>query len=123
MMIHLDTSFLIRMLDRGTPEARFLEALDPEESVVVSAVAWAEFLCGPIKRAEQDLALRIVDSHRDLTVEHAGIAARLFNESGRRRNSLSDCMIAAIAIHDGARLATANHADFRRFEAAGLKLA
>ena len=71
---------------------------------------------------EEELALRIVDAHRDLTLEHARIAAGLFNESGRRRNSLSDCMIAAAAIHDGACLATANLADFRRFTSAGLKL-
>ena len=121
-MIHLDTSFLIRMLDRGSAEARFLEATDPDEAVVVSTIAWAEFLCGPIEAPEQELAQQIVDSHRDLTIEHAGIAARLFNESGRRRRSLSDCLIAAAAIHDGARLATANLADFRRFASAGLKL-
>ena len=121
-MIHLDTSFLIRMLDRGSAEARFLEATDPDEPVVVSTIAWAEFLCGPIEAPERELAQQIVDGHRDLTVEHAGIAARLFNESGRRRRSLSDCLIAAAAIHDGARLATANLADFRRFASAGLKL-
>jgi len=121
-MIHLDTSFLIRMLRRGSPEARFLESADPDEPVMVSAIAWAEFLCGPMEPAEEELALRIVDGHRDLTFEHAGIAARLFNESGRRRSSLSDCLIAAAAIHDGARLATANLADFRRFASAGLKL-
>lgn len=121
-MIRLDASFLIRMLKRRSAEARFLEVSDPEEPVVVSAVAWTEFLCGPIEPAEEELALRIVDGHRDLTFEHAGIAARLFNESGRRRSSLSDCLIAAAAIHDGARLGTANLADFRRFASAGLKL-
>ena len=121
-MIHLDTSFLIRMLDQGSPEARFLEATDPDEPVVVSTIAWAEFLCGPMEPAEKELALQIVDGHRDLTLEHAGIAARLPGESGRRRSSLSDCLIAAAAIHDGARLATTNFADFRRFATAGLKL-
>lgn len=121
-MIHLDTSFLIRMLEDGSPEARFLENADPDEPVVVSTIAWAEFLCGPIEPAERELALQVVDGHRDLTVEHAGIAARLFNESGRRRRSLSDCLIAAAAIHDEARLATTNLDDFRRFATAGLKL-
>ena len=121
-MIHLDTSFLIRMLKRGSPEARFVEAADPDEPVVVSAIAWAEFLCGPIEPAEEELALRIVDGSCDLTFEHTGIAARLFNESGCRRSSLSECLIAAVAIHDDARLATANLADFRRFASAGLKL-
>lgn len=121
-MIRLDASFLILMLKRGSAEARFVEAADPGVPVVVSAVAGTEFLCGPIEPAEEELALRIVDGHRDLTFEHAGIAARLFNESGCRRSSLSDCLIAAVAVHDAARLATANLADFRRFASAGLKL-
>ena len=122
-MIHLDTSFLIGMLDAESAEARFMESVDSGERIVVSAVAWAEFLCGPVEPAELDLALRIVDGFRDLDVEQAGIAANLFNQSGRRRGSLPDCLIAAAAIQDGARLATANQADFRRFESAGLQLA
>lgn len=121
-MIHLDTSFLIRMLRRGSRETRFLETMDPEEPLAVSAVAWAEFICGPVRPAERKLVLQIVDVHRDLTREHAETAARFFNVSGRRRGSLSDCLIAAAALHDGAGLATANLADFRRFERAGLKL-
>ena len=121
-MIHLGTSFLIRMLEPGSPQALFLETADPKEPVVVSTIAWAEFLCGPIEPAEKELALEVVDGHRGLRVERAGIAARLVNESGRRRGSLSDALIAAAAIHDGARLATVNLGDFRRFGAAGLQL-
>ncbi|MDE0100954.1 MAG: hypothetical protein OXN89_01105 [Bryobacterales bacterium] len=88
----------------------------------MSTVAWAELMCGPMERAEKELALQVEDGHRDLTLEHAGIAVRLFNESGRRRGLLPDCLIAAAAIHDGTGLARANLSDFRRFETVGLKL-
>ena len=88
----------------------------------MSAVAWAEFLCGPLHPSELALAQDIVAVRRDFTAQDATLAARLFNESGRRRGSLSDCMIAATALVDGAPIATVNVVDFRRFESFGLEL-
>ena len=88
----------------------------------MSAVAWAEFLCGPLSPAEKELAGGVVERRINFTPSHAEIAARLFNTSGRRRGSLIDCMIAAAAIADGARIATSNDGDFRRFVDAGLTL-
>jgi predicted nucleic acid-binding protein len=47
----------------------------------------------------------------------------LFNQTGRRSRSLADCMIAAVAIRCGARLATSNKMDFQPLTGYGLALA
>lgn len=122
-MIHLDASFLIRALAEGTPEDERLRAwLAAEEVLGMSAVAWAEFLCGPVEAGDLELVDRIVRECVAFGAGEAALAARLFNESGRRRGSLADCMIAATAIRSGATLATENPKDFRRFEPSGLAL-
>ena len=123
-MIHLDTSFLIRALKPGTPEeAKLRKLAGRREVLIMSSVAWAEFLCGPLGGADRASAERIVQRLQDFTPAHAEVAARLFNESGRRRSMIPDCMIAAAALADGAAIATSNAAHFRRFAAAGLKIA
>ena len=123
-MIHLDTSFLIRALIPGTPEeAKLRMWVGKGEAVVMSSVAWAEFLCGPLRGIDRELADRVVERRQDFTPDHAVIAARLFNESGRRRAMIIDCMIGAAALADGAAVATSNEAHFSRFAAAGLKMA
>jgi predicted nucleic acid-binding protein len=120
-MIHLDTSFLVRALVRGSPQdGRLRDWLGVGETLAISTIGWAEFLCGPIDQEQVDLALRIVTERVPFVEEDAVMAARLFNESGRRRGSFTDCMIAAAAMQPGVSLATANPSDFRRFEAAGL---
>lgn len=123
-MIHLDTSFLIHALDPESAEDRKLRHwLQEGHPLGMSAVAWAELLCGPLTPSEMEFAAEMVGQHRDFTPEQAVAAARLFNESGRRRGSLVDCMIAAAALADGASLATSNEVDFRRFRSSGLVLA
>ena len=123
-MIHLDSSFLIRALPSGSPEEHALEEwIDADETLAVCAVAWVEFLCGPLERPALEFATNVVDRYIDFTPAHAEIAARLFNQSGRRRGSQMDCMIAATAIAESAPLATTNERDFRRFESEGLTLA
>jgi predicted nucleic acid-binding protein len=52
-----------------------------------------------------------------------GADEHLFNQTGRRSRSLADCMIAAVAIRCGARLATLNAGDFQPVTAHGLNLA
>jgi len=123
-MIHLDTSFLIHALAGGTPQDGRVRAwLAAGETLGMCAVAWAELLCGPIEAAGLELVERVVQDRVAFGEGEAALAARLFNESGRRRGSLADCMVAASAIRAGAMLATANARDFRRFTSAGLSLA
>ena len=122
-MIHLDTSFLIRALVPGSAQDRELRRwLAHGEEVGVSSIAWTEFLCGPV-RAEAVAAVTGFLAERVPYLEDdAARAAGLFNASGRRRGSLLDCMIAAVALRSEAPLATANRADFRPFEGEGLTL-
>ena len=122
-MIHLDTGFLISALRRGSAEDRRLrEWLAQSQPIGISAVGWAEFLCGPVDVHDVELAARVVDEPVALLASDAGMAAELFNLAGRRRGSLNDCMIAATALRAGASVATTNLTDFRRFEPAGLRV-
>ena len=97
-MIHLDTSFLIGALVPGSPSDRQIRGwLAAGVSLTMSAVAWAEFLCGPVSPSQVKLATRVVPDHVAFLAEDAALSARLFNTAGRRRGSLLDCMIAAAA--------------------------
>ena len=121
--VHLDTSFLIRALLPGTSESRRLEEwLGGRRALVISAMAWTEFLAGPLDDETLRIAGRLVGTAAAVTGVHAERAAHLFNVTGRRRGTLSDCLIAAVAIEDGAALATADGV-FERFADAGLLLA
>jgi predicted nucleic acid-binding protein len=123
-MIHLDTSFLIGALVPGSPEDRLVRSwLRAGEPLAASAIAWTEFLCGPLAGQEVNLAERLIASRSPFLDEDAELAARLFNETGRRRGTLADCMIAATALRERAAIATMNVPDFRRFVPFGLALA
>lgn len=114
-MIHLDTSFLIRALVPGSPQDRRLRAwVSAGEPLGMCAVAWAEFLCGPLDPDDAALASVIVGEATPITAATATAAADLFNASGRRRGTFIDCLVAAGAIGAGATLATANPKDFAR---------
>ena len=123
-MIHLDTNFLIRALQTGSDEDAKLRAwLEAEESVGISAVTWAEFLCGPLSADDQELAAALLPVVEPLTQADSVKGAEFFNATGRRPRSLADCLIAAAALRLGARIATRNLADFEPFVPLGLVLA
>lgn len=121
MTIHLDTNFLVNAMHAGRPERSQLEEwLDEGADIEISSVAWAEFCCGPVTPEERNAARQLLPEPIPLTGPDAEIGARLFNISGRRRRSLEDCLIAAVAMSSNAAVATSNLADFRRFEIEGL---
>lgn len=116
-MIHLDTGFLIRALVPGSAEDRRLRAWLREGTTLgISVIGWAEFLCGPVDAAQAELALRLIGEPVPFSAADATRAALLFNASGRRRGTFVDCLIAASALGAGAKLATSNPDDFRRFQ-------
>jgi predicted nucleic acid-binding protein len=120
--IHIDTSFLLRALQPQTAASAQLAAWIGEgRDVHMSAMAWTEFLCGPLTDAQRDGVRRLLGDALPILARHGERAAQLFNASGRRRGSLADCLIAAVAIDAEAPLATTD-ASFARFDAHGLQM-
>ena len=98
-MVHLDTNFLILALQTGTKEASLLRGwLETGERVGVSAVAWAEFLCGPLLAEDVALARALFPDVEPLSPIDAEKGAEYFNATGRRSRTLADCLIAATAM-------------------------
>ena len=124
-MIHLDTNYLIGLAVKGSAAA--LEAdgwLATGESLAASAIAWTEFLNGPVTRLEVSWAEAVLQSRIvPFGQAEAALAAELFNKTGRRRGSRFDCLIAATAIRAQAQIATINQSDFKVFVPHGLTLA
>ncbi len=123
-MILLDTNYLIRSLIPETSEAlRIIEWIKNGEILCTSGIAWYEFLCGPV----DDDGIMVVHSLLEervlpFTSDQSAEAARLYNESGRKRHLRVDAMIASAAIISNARLATENIGDFTHFISLGLQL-
>jgi predicted nucleic acid-binding protein len=124
-MIHLDTNCLIGFVTADSPaRGKLLGWLRSQEEFAASAIAWSEFLNGPVTQLEIKDAFEIVEGRIiPFDIRAAEIAATLFNEIGRKRANKPDCFIAATAIVARASLATLNDRDFTPFVSHGLHLA
>jgi predicted nucleic acid-binding protein len=124
-MILLDANYLIGAPKPGSPElAEIQRWRQAGESIATSAIAWTEFLSGPV--TEENVAdLRVLLDGGVLEFDEACAitAARLFNATGRKRHLRVDGMIAATTLENHARLATHNLDHFQPFLSHGLKLA
>jgi len=123
-MIHLDTNILIDFVNYNTPANPALaDRLRQRGMVACSAVAWSEFCNGPCTKQQQlDIQTILENNIHPFDKNQAELAAHLYIQTGRRRSSRADCMIAAAAIHNNAPIATYNLKDFERFTPHGLKI-
>ena len=124
MTIHLDTNLLVEVgLSVSLVRASLISCLKNGHHLATSTIAWSEFCNGLI----EEMQLRATEAALDnrilvFTQPMAEMASFLFNKTGRRRGSHSDCMIAACAIISQAPLSTINTKDFERFVPYGLRL-
>lgn len=123
-MIHLDANVLIRLSVPGSgAAAKVRQWLLAGEALAVSAPAWFEYISGPVTNAEVTRAEAILTAGVvDFEKSDSHQAADLFNVTGRKRSMKLDCMIAATALINNARLATTNVTDFQAFAAHGLTI-
>ena len=123
-MIQIDTNFLVALVAPREDAFRLTESwLKEQKQIAISAITWSEFCNGPLLEDSKTIALDLIqDRIIDFSKKQAELAAELFNETGRRRSSRCDCMIAASAIVRQASLATYNQKDFERFIPHGLQL-
>lgn len=123
-MIHLDTNILIDLVTAYPPQVATVKKwLQEGQILTVSAVAWSEFLNGAHTLTQKDAVRAILQGGiRSFEEDQAEQASRLFHQTGRRRGSHADCMIAAAALCSREPVATRNISDFERFIPYGLLL-
>ncbi len=102
-IIHLDTSFLIRALNASSGEDKQLRRwMADGVKLGMSAIGWAEFLCGPLDQRQLALAAAIVGEPEPFVeqdsiqtagaVQPFGTAPRLaFGLHDRRDRDQSGC--------------------------------
>ncbi|MFZ4767092.1 MAG: type II toxin-antitoxin system VapC family toxin [Roseimicrobium sp.] len=122
--IHLDTNYLVKFSAGQHEEIgeRVLGWMKDRRRLYASAMAWAEFQCGPLGLRDHEAAQDMLHGVLPITLEQANRAGWLFQMTGRRSRSLPDCVIAACAMDHGALLATDNTKDFKPFIEHGLQL-
>lgn len=122
--VHLDANVLVALSDPTLPLfATVAEAIARGDQMETSVIAWHEYARGPLLPEDQARAARLLEDRIiALTRQMAELAAQLFNETGRRRASTADCLVAAAAIRADAEFLTDNAADFERFVPHGLRL-
>lgn len=123
--ILLDTNALIALSDPSDSLFQYTEReIRSGSQACTSSIAWHEYVGGPILDQDRDRALRVIESRIfPLDRRQAELASELFNQTGRRRGSTADCLIAAYAICYKVELLTRNLVDFRPFVPLGLSLA
>ncbi len=124
-VILLDTNYLIRSLVHKSWEMqRIAEWVTAGEELITSSISWYEFICGPVDDEGVFVVSSLIEDRIiPFSGDQAAEAARLFNETGRKRNLRINAMIAAAAIISHAELATENLGNFRDFTPFGLILA
>jgi len=123
-LLHLDTNALIALADpEGGVVQLVRERVQSGMLPAASAVAWHEFVRGPLMPDELLRVERVIGARiQPVSRSTSELAARLFNATGRRRTSTADCFIAAGAIEQDTELLTADGDDFKLFASLGLKL-
>ena len=122
--ILLDTNALIALSDPSNLLFQAAErALKAGAMACTCSVAWHEYVRGPLNDKDRERVLRVIESRiYSLERKNAEFAAKLFNQTGRRRGSTADCLIAAVAVAYDAELMTWNLSDFKPFEPHGLRM-
>ena len=124
MTLHFDTNELIQIsITTSSTGEKLLPWLTEGNIAAVSTITWSEYCNGPVTMARRNAMVSILNGNIiDFTKPMAETASVLFNATGRRRGSHSDCMIAACAIFSDTPLSTFNLKDFERFVPHGLRL-
>jgi len=122
--LHLDTNALIALGDPFHPLfLRIEQRLQEGWAAGTDAVAWHEYVRGPVLEEDRERVLRVLENRvSSLTRGVAEKAAEFFKATGRRRASTADCLIAAACLRGDAELVTANRDDFTPFLPFGLRL-